>query len=171
MRSGSRLIVFVSLLLTLAPGAFAAKDWTGVASTGAIDGSSLSFFTFNGPALTYLSGSTSLTPVIARYNVTNTFDNNSNPDMPGWTTLELGYSAAGLPANAVSATLFQVEPCTGSQTAICTVDSLAGVVNMCNSCQFPATTFDFAHHLYYIEVILTRPASNLFPTAKTLRLF
>jgi hypothetical protein len=171
MRSGARLLAFVALLLALSQGAFAARDWTSVASTGAIDGSSLGFFTFAGPSLTYLGGSTSLAPVIARYNVTNTFDNNANPDMPGWTAFELGYNAAGLPPNAVSATLFQVDPCTGTQVVICTANSLAGAVNACAVCTFPPTTFDFSRHLYYIQVTLNRPAINLFPTAKTLRIF
>jgi hypothetical protein len=171
MRSARRLLVFGSLFLALSQGAFAIHDWTAVASTGAIDGSSLGFFMFSGPSLTYLTGSTVLTPVIARYNVTNTFDNNANPDMPAWTTFELGYSDTGLPAGSVSATLFQVDPCTGNQVAICTVSSISNVANMCGDCTFNAGTFDFAHHLYYIQVTLTRPAPNLFPTAKTLRLF
>jgi len=172
MKSARRLLVFGSLLLALSQGAFAAHDWTAVASTGAIDNTSLGFFAFSGPTLTYLTGSNVLSPVIARYNVTNTFDNNSNPDMPAWTTLEFGYSApAGLPAGAMSATLFQVEPCSGSQTTICTVNSAAGPANTCGTCTFNSTTFDFAHHLYYVEVILTRPAPNLLPAAKTLRIF
>lgn len=171
MRSGRCLLACVVLSLALSQGAFAAHDWTAVASTGAIDGSSLSFFTFAGPTLTYLGGSTSLAPVIARYNVTNTFDNNANPDMPGWTTIELGYSAAGLAAGAVSATLFQVDPCTGNQVVLCVVNSTANVVNTCNACVFAAGAINFAAHLYYVEVVLNRPATNLFPTAKTLRLF
>jgi hypothetical protein len=170
MKTASRFLVSIALLLALAPAAFAARDWTSVASTGAIDGSSLGFFTFAGPTLTYLAGSTSVAPVIARYNVTNTFDNNPNPDMPGWTTFELGYSAAGLPAGAVSATLFQVDPCTGNQVPLCTVNSLPNVTNVCGTCPIPAP-IDFAHHLYYIQVTLTRPVPNLFPTAKTLRIF
>jgi hypothetical protein len=171
MRAVARPLVFATLLLVLAPAAFAANHWTSVASTGAIDGSSLSFFSFAGPTLTYLPGSTSLLPVIARYNVTNTYDNNANPEMPGWTTFQLGYSAVGLPAGAVSATLFQVDPCTGNQVVICTVNSLSGVSNVCGDCTFLSTTFNFAAHLYYIQVTLTRHASNLFPTAKTLQIF
>lgn len=170
MRAVARPVVFAILLLALAPAAFAGGHWTSVASTGAIDGSSLSYFSFAGPNLTYLAGSTSLTPLIARYNVTNTFDNNSNPDMPGWTTLELTYGAAGLPAAAVTATLFQVDPCTGNQVLICTVSSLAGA-STCGDCTFSSTTFNFASHVYYVEVTEIRHASNLFPTAKTLRIF
>jgi hypothetical protein len=171
MRTAPRLFAFFALFLALTPAAFAFRDWTAVASTGAVDGSSLGFFAFAGPSVTYLAGSPMLAPVIVRYNVTNTFDNNANPDMPGWTTFELGYNAAGLPANAVNAILFQVDPCTGNQLMICVVSSLPGATNTCGQCFFPANQIDFAHHLYYIQVTLTRPAANLFPTAKTLRLF
>jgi len=171
MRSARRLLVFGSLLLAFSQGAFAAHDWTAVPSTGAIDSGSLFIFAFAGPTLTYLGTSGSTAQLIARYNVTNTYDEGTVPDAPGWTTFELGYSAAGLPAGAVSATLFQVDPCTGNQETICVVNSLAGATNACVTCTFSAATFDFAHHLYYVEVILTRPAPNLFPTAKTLRIF
>jgi hypothetical protein len=173
MKTAGRLLVFGSLFLALSQIAFAAHDWTAVASTGAIDNSSLGFFAFAGPTLTYLAGSNSAAPVIARYNVTNTYDEGAIPDMPGRTTLELGYSAIGLPPGAVSATLFQVDPCTGNQVAICTVNSLPNATNICGTCNFGAGVFNFANHLYYIQVTLTRPLPppNLFPTAKTLRLF
>ena len=172
MKTAARLFACAVLTLALAPAAHAAKDWTAVASTGAIDNTSLGFFAFNGPALTYLSGSSSLLPVVARYNVTNTFDNNSNPDKPGWSILELGYDNAGGPAGAVQATLFQVEPCTGVQTVLCVVNSNANTTNSCTPpCQFSSAAIDFSLHLYYIQVRLTRNATNLFPAAKTLRLF
>jgi hypothetical protein len=166
MKSATRLFACVALALTLAPAAFAARDWTAVASTGAIDGTSLGFFAFNGPALTYLAGSLSTAPVIARYNVTNTFDNNPNPDQPGWTTFELGFTN---PAGCtITATLFQVDPCTGNQVVLCTIHATTGT-NICNACGFPPV--DFSLHLYYIQVTLTRPNSTLLPMAKTLRLF
>lgn len=164
------ILSFAILALAIPPAAFAARDWTAVASTGTIDNTSLSFFSFNGPALSYLPGSLSTAPLIARYNVTNTFDNNGNPDQPGWTTLELGYTNPGGGA-AITATLFQVDPCTGAQTPLCTVS--AGVAtNACNVCVFaPPAIIDFSRHLYYVQVTLTRPNNGLFPTAKTLRIF
>ncbi len=162
------ILSFTILALAFAPAAFAARDWTAVASTGAIDGSSLGFFSFSGPTLTYLSGSLSTAPVIARYNVTNTFDNNANPDQPGWTALELGYTNPAGGA-AITATLFQVDPCTGVQIALCTVNA-AVATNTCSICTF-APVIDFSRHLYYVQVTLTRPNNALFPTAKTLRIF
>jgi hypothetical protein len=170
MKTTARLLAVAVFILALAPAAQAAKDWTAVASTGTIDNTSLGFFAFNGPSLTYLSGSSSLQPIIARYNVTNTFDNNSNPDQPGWTTLELGYDNPGA-AGAITATLFQVDPCTGAQTTLCVVSSQAATTNSCSPpCTF-STVIDFSRHLYYIQVRLARTATTLFPVAKTLRLF
>ncbi len=170
MKTAARLFACAVLTLALAPAAHAVKDWTAVASTGTIDNTSLGFFAFNGPTLTYLTGSSSVAPIIARYNVTNTYDNNSNPDRPGWVALELGYDNPG-PAGSVTATLFQVDPCTGAQTTLCIVSSLAATTNSCVSpCNF-STPIDFSLHLYYIQVKLTRNATTLFPVAKTLRLF
>jgi hypothetical protein len=167
MRTATRLLAFTALALTLSPAAFAARDWTAVASTGAVDGTSIPFFAFNGPSLTYLSPNNSLQPVIARYNVTNTFDNNANPDRPGWTTLELGYTN---PAGCtITATLFQVEPCTGNEIVLCTIRA-ANSSNLCSTCSF-TQVIDFNLHLYYVEVILTRNNPTLLPMAKTLRLF
>jgi hypothetical protein len=166
-RFACAILSFAILTLALPPAALAARDWTAVASTGAIDGSSLGFFSFSGPTLTYLSGSLSTAPVIARYNVTNTFDNNANPDQPGWTALELGYTN---PAGAaITATLFQVDPCTGVQVALCTVNA-AVATNTCSICTF-TPVIDFSRHLYYVQVTLTRPNPGLLPVAKTLRIF
>ena len=171
MRSRLSILAFTALLLALSTSAFAVHDWTAVCSTGTVDPTATGFYMFAGPELTYLSTATSTNPIIARYNVTNTFPLNSNPDMPGWTTLELGYSAAGLPAGAITATLIQVEPCTGNQTVLCTVSSTAGVTNTCSDCTFTSTPVNFAAHLYYIQVVLQRASSSLDPIAKTLRLF
>jgi hypothetical protein len=170
MRSRLCILAFTALLLALSPSAFAAHDWTAVASTGTVDPSANGIYIFAGPELTYASTSTSVSPIIARYNVTNTYPLNSNPDMPGWNTLELGYSAAGLPAGAITATLIQVDPCNGNQTTLCTVSSTAGATNVCSDCTF-TPAINFAAHLYYVQVVLTRPSSTLFPIAKTLRIF
>lgn len=164
------ILAFAILALALGPAAFAARDWTAVASIGAVDNTSLGFFSFSGPAVTYLSGSLSTAPVIVRYNVTNTFDNNPNPDQPGWTTLELGYTNPP-GGSTVTATLFQVEPCSGAQTPLCTVNASVAT-NTCSACVFnPPNIIDFSRHLYYVQVTLTRPNTGLFPTAKTLRIF
>ena len=66
-----------------------AKPWTAVGSTGVVDEASLNVFAFGTADIAFKAGAAG-TVVVARYNVTNTFDNNANPNRPGWTTLEMG---------------------------------------------------------------------------------
>jgi hypothetical protein len=143
------LVLLLAVLATTAP-SFAQVNpvWTAVASTGAIDEGSLGNFLFGTTNLGYRNNV--LTPIIARYNVVNIagFVN------PAWTTLELG--AVDATANGqVSATLWEVNPCTGTRVAKCTTTSVdndqAGV---CTTCQFAG--IDFVNFLYYVEVTLSR---------------
>lgn len=76
-----------------------------------------------------------------------------------------------MPWRLITATLFQVDPCTGNQTPLCSVMSTSNVTNTCSDCTFTSTPVNFAAHLYYIQVVLQRTSSTLDPIAKTLRLF
>ena len=67
--------------------------WTAVGSTGAVDEMSLGIFGTSGPNLGFRGGQGA--QIVARYNVTNTYDNNGIPTMPGWKTLELGSTTPG----------------------------------------------------------------------------
>src|SRR2546423_8940370 len=69
----------------VAPG----RPWTALGSTGAVDEASLSVFAFGTSEVGFKPGGTGGV-VVARYNVTNTFDNNPSPNKPGWRTLEMG---------------------------------------------------------------------------------
>lgn len=155
------------------------RPWTAVASTGAVDELSLNDYAFgtsrpsdfgfrvNSPGLR----------LTARYNVTNTFDNNANPNVPNWHTLELG--AVAPLASSVSASLFQIERCTGKiipppgtppNTPLCRVTINNIPAETCRVCQF-AGPVDFTNFLYFVEVEITRPNANLQPRAFTLRVF
>jgi hypothetical protein len=164
MRTAVRLVGFAALALTLSPAAFAVHDWTAVGSTAAIDNPSLGQYGFAGPALTFSAGGSAIT---AHYNVTNTFDEGPNPDQPGWRIFELGYN--NFPGGAITATLFQVDPCTGNQVVLCTINAVSAT-NICTACSF-TPVIDFSLHLYYIEVRMSRTNSTIFPAVKTLRLF
>lgn len=155
------------------------RPWTAVASTGAVDEASLNSYAFG----TMLPTDFGFRPnvaalmVIARYNVTNTFDNNANPNIPNWHTLELG-GVAPL-GSTVTAALFQVERCSGriipppggpANAPLCTAVMANIPAPSCRSCQF-AGPVDFATFLYFVEVRITRPSPNLQPRAFTLRIF
>lgn len=162
------LFRFALALLFLAALPLAAQTgtWTAIPSTGAIDESSLGAYNVSGPNLSHVAGS--LTPIVARYNVTNTYGGGAD-DTPPWTRLELGYfdnSAAG----SVSARLYRVDPCTGTPVLICNVPSVDNSTSTCEACSITAG-FDFSQYLYYVEVVITRTSTGVTPTAKTLRIY
>jgi hypothetical protein len=105
-------------------------------------------------------------PVVARYNVTNT----TGQEIATWSTLELGYLENSNNAQ-VSASLYQVDPCSGLRTLICTVTSVNSAVPICRTtCTFD-NPIDFGNFLYYVEVIVSRTNNMVNPTANTLRIF
>ena len=144
------------------------KPWTAVGSTGVIDEDSLNFFAFSNTDLGFRAGANALN-IVARYNVTNTFDNNANPNRPGWTMLEMGSTTPN--STIIEASLFQIRSCDQQQVLICTARNRSGDTP-CARCTFPNTAVDFTSNLYYVEVTLTRPnAQNPTPRLHTLRLF
>ena len=163
-----RLFGSFVLVLFLAPLSLSAQTgtWTAVASTGAIDEASLAAYATSGTFLQHVAGST--TPVVARYNVTNTFGGGLT-DLPPWNTLELGYfdNAVG---SSVTAVLFQVDPCTGARVSLCSIVSTDATTPICQKCSFTQQV-NFANFLYYVEVTVSRNAVNLTPSARTLRIF
>lgn len=166
MRTVIRLTLAVLFLAAL-PLAAQTGTWTAVASAGAVDDTNVfaQNYAVGTQGLQHQPGF--LTAVIARYNVTNTFGGGAD-DTPNWHTLELGYfdnSNLG----QVTATLFQIEPCTGNQVALCTKTSLDNG-SACVSCTFTAP-IDFSRFLYVVEVVVSRSSANVTPIARTLRIF
>jgi hypothetical protein len=138
--------------------------WTAVASTGVPDESAAGIYAAGGSNLGY-GPAGSVAPIVVRYNVTNTW---SLSDTPPWAILELGYFDNS-PSSAVRAELFQVDPCTGSQTVVCSVVSADNGVSTCQSCQF-APSINFASKLYYVQVTISRSTTAVNPQALTLRI-
>jgi hypothetical protein len=161
-------LVPLVLALLLLPLSLSAQTgtWTAVASTGAIDEASLAAYSTNGTFLQHLGAS--VTNVVARYNVTNTFGGGLT-DVPPWNTLELGYfdNAVG---SSVTAVLFRVDPCTGARVTLCSIVSTDATTATCQKCNFTQQV-NFAAFLYYVEVTVQRNAGNLTPSARTLRIF
>ena len=144
------------------------KPWTAVGSTGVIDEASLTTFAFNGTEIGFRPGATA-TIVVARYNVTNTFDNTPGaPNKPGWTTMEMGSTA---PINTiVEAKLFEVKACTNDPVLLCTARNRSSD-HPCARCTITGTV-DFTDKLYFVEVTLNRTSLNTTPPRMhTLRLF
>lgn len=142
------------------------KPWTAVGSTGVIDEDSLNLFAFANTDLGFRAGATG-TVIVARYNVTNTFDNNANPNQPGWRTLEMGSST---PLNTIiEARLFKIRSCDQQQVLLCTARNRSGDTP-CARCTV-SEVIDFTSNLYYVEVTLSRAnAQTPSPRLHTLRL-
>ena len=160
-----QLLAIATVALLAAPAASFASHWTSVCSDGAIDESTVSNFAFSNASLTFASLKTG--SVFARYNVTNTSVPGDNT--PPYTTLQLG--SLDTSTGSVTATLYEVTPCTGAIVAICTVTSTTQSTADCNTCTFPNTTFNFSANLYYVIVTLSRTSSTPTTQANTLRIY
>ena len=141
--------------------------WTAVGSTGAVDEMSLGIFGTSGPNLGFRGGQGA--QIVARYNVTNTYDNNGIPTMPGWKTLELGSTTPG--NSSVIARLWQVDPCTGQQVQLCqATNNTDNAIPHCVTCTF-AAQIDFALFVYYVEVDIQRANGMAQPSVFSLRVY
>jgi len=143
------------------------RPWTAVGSTGAVDEASLKDYAFGVADIGFRSGATG-SLVVARYNVTNTFDNNANPNKPGWTTLEMGSTTPN--STIIEAKLFQIKACDTAPNLLCTARNRSSD-HPCATCQL-TTTIDFTNSLYFVEVTLNRfNSTTAQPRMFTLRLY
>ena len=137
--------------------------WSAIASTGAIDVKSQNLAETRASVLRFRDGTEGI--MTARYNVTNSSDNPA----PGWTTLELGYHDND-PKVAVTAVLYQVDPCTGASVPIARVESRDQQGNTCRTASIGAP-FDFTNKLYYVLVTVTRVSPDALVSARSLRIY
>jgi hypothetical protein len=143
------------------------RPWTAVGSSGAVDEDSIGRYAFGGAEITFKPGAAG-SVVTARYNVTNTFDNNANANQPGWHTLEMGSDTPN--STIIEARLFQIKACDTTPVLLCTARNRSND-HRCATCTF-TDTIDFANSLYYVEVSLNRfNQPNSQPKMFTLRLF
>ena len=144
--------------------------WTAIGASGTVDESSICCFGFTGPSAGYAAASTSINPLEFRYNVTNTFDNSPlGPNIPGWTTLELGGVAPG--GSSINAILYRVSRCTGQQAIICRTRIAQSTTGVCKTCTFANTAINFTTDLYYVDVQVARVATAEVPLVHNLRIF
>jgi hypothetical protein len=143
------------------------RPWTAVGSSGAVDEDSLRAYAFGSADIGFKPGAPG-SIITARYNVTNTFDNNANPNRPGWRLLEMGSKAPN--STIIEAKLFQIKACDTTPVLLCTARNRSND-HPCSTCDFNAT-IDFTDSLYYVEVTLNRfNSTTANPRMFTLRLF
>jgi hypothetical protein len=154
MRAIGSLFVLAILFAAL-PAAAQGYDWSTVGSVGIapagvghdfVDAS----FTFSGTRAGTLR---------ARYPVTNTYGG-AISKTPAWTTFWISYTDDSS-LGSVTARLYEVDKCSGTQTQICqVVSSDNGSSPACSSCTFGSSTFDFANNTYYVEVAIQRNTNS-----------
>jgi hypothetical protein len=169
MAARTRFFLAALLALTALPVAAQTGTWTTVASTGSMDSNSLGIGAFNGFDFQYNSPGTSTSPIVAYYNVTNTFGGGLT-DTPPWKTLELTYINTSSLAS-VAATLIEVDPCTGATRVLCTAQSTTSSIGTsCVTCDFK-NPLKFQAHVYFVTIRMTRLIPAAFPVARALRIF
>jgi len=167
MKRALIVLAVAGIALAGLPLAAQTGTWTAVASTGVVDESAAGIYAFGSTNLGYNAGG-SVAPIVARYDVTNTFGGGLT-DAPPWTRLELGYFDSST-LSQVRADLFRVDRCTGTQVLLCTVTSVDATAPTCGVCGITAG-FNFANFLYYVQVTVSRTSANVSPQAFTLRIF
>jgi hypothetical protein len=166
MRRLARVTLAAALFVLPYAAQAAPLHWTASGTSAVIEPSTIANAGFANGGLSYLSSSTATSSVQAYWNVSNP----TGSETPAWTTLEVGYSR---PANSnVQIILWEVDPCTGHRTSLCNWVSVAGAKQICTTCTFPASTFNFSTNIYVVEATLTRTTSFLTdPTVFTLRIY
>lgn len=162
------LCAALALILAAFPMAAQTGAWTAIGSSGAVDEASLGTYAVSLNSFGLQAGA--VATVFARYNVTNTYGGGIT-DTPPWTTLEMTYFDTA-PAGTVSATLVQVDRCTGIITTICNLSSVDALAPTCQTCTFPTgTVINFGTSHYVVEVRVSRTVNNVNPVLLGLRIF
>ncbi|HJX26398.1 MAG TPA: hypothetical protein VJ885_00680 [Thermoanaerobaculia bacterium] len=156
-----------ALSLAAVPIAAQTQAWTSVGSAGTIDRASLGLYATNISSLGFQAGPTGT--VVARYNVTNAFGGGYT-DTPPWNIFEMT-AFDNSPSSVVSATLFEVDRCTGTVTVVCGMSSTDAAANTCARCTFAAGTINFATSNYVVEVKVNRTLNTVNPQLIALRIF
>lgn len=144
-------------------------DWSEPGSTGVVgDGTaSLGLYTFTGAYFGITPGN--VATVDARYPVTNTMGSATDVS-PAWTTLQI--SVHDQYANgSVTATLYEVDKCSSTETQVCSVTSEDSDFDVhCNACTFTGP-LDFANNAYYVYVSITNSETAADPRLYSLAIY
>lgn len=163
----SRILLAVVAVLVaaapVAPAVAASPPWTAAGTTVVIDETSVPMSALTPPFFAFAPAAGN--GVITGYlNVTDT----TATALPGWNYLELS-AFDNSPQSQVSATLFQLDKCTGAVTAICQAVSTDAAVTKCSRCALNAQ-LDFTLYDYYVTVNIYRSSTALAPKFYAVRL-
>lgn len=167
MKRATLCCAICALFLAAVPLAAQTQAWTSVGSDGTIDRASLGLYATSTAALGFQPAPTG--SVVARYNVTNAFGGGFT-DTPPWNIFEMTYFDNS-PSSLVSATLFEVDRCTGAITVVCSMNSVDAAGNTCTRCTFATGAINFATSHYVVEVKVSRSLNTVNPQLIALRIF
>lgn len=158
------LLAVLAVLIAAAPALAASPPWTAAGTTVVIDETSVPMSALTPPYFGFSAAAGN--GVITGYlNVTDI----TGTGLPPWDVLELS-SFDNSPQSQVSATLFQLDKCTGAVTALCQAVSTDSTITKCSRCGFN-TPMDFNLYDYYITVNIYRSSTALVPKFYGVRLY
>lgn len=155
--------VLIGLLLSV-PTFALTPPWTAAGTTAVIDESSVSLYALTPPYIGFAPAA-GIGVISAYFNVTDT----TATAAPSWDLLEISYFDNN-PQSQVSATLFRLDRCNGTVTAICTATSVDSATTTCARCNI-GSPFDFMLYDYYVTVSIYRSSTALAPKLYGVRLF
>ncbi|MES1239976.1 MAG: hypothetical protein ABUT39_00005 [Acidobacteriota bacterium] len=158
-----RILFLLFAVLCAMPSMAQTIPWTAAGTTAVIDESSVPLYALTPPYIGFNGSGVGV--ITAYFNVTDT----SGTGLPGWSTLRISYFDNAAPSQ-VSAALWQVDKCDGTQVQLCFVAGFDSATNTCHSCSF-TQIIDFNRYEYYIQAQLYRATTALQPKLFALRLF
>lgn len=154
----------VLALFLVAPVLAASPPWTAAGTTAVIDENSVSLYALTPPYLGFNANGVGI--ITAYFNVTDT--SGAGTGLTTWNTLQISYFDNAVPSQ-VWATLYQLDKCDGTVTALCTVISSDNAANVCKECSF-SNQIDFNRYDYYVMANLYRATNMLQPKLFGLRI-
>jgi len=163
-------MVLVLVVCALPAAAQNSWDWSMPGSSGVVgDGTaSLGLYVFN--SAYFAVAPASVATVDARYPVTNTVGSATDIS-PAWTTLQLAVHDQYTTGGSVTATLYEVDICSSTETQLCSVTSSETDQDVhCDSCTFTGP-LDFANNAYYVLATVTKSSTDVDPRLYALAIY
>lgn len=137
-------------------------DWSMPASAGVVDAGTASIGVYDFIEASFGVRSDSVATVEARYPVTNTMGSATDIS-PAWTTMQIAVTDQWTTGGSVTATLYEVDKCTGTETQLCSITSSETDQDVhCQTCTFTGG-LDFANNAYYVHASVAKTTSGIDP--------
>jgi hypothetical protein len=164
----------IGLILVLGvcalPAAAQNWDWSEPGSTGVVGDGTASggLYIFSGAY--FAVAPSAIATVEARYPVTNTVGSATDIS-PAWTTLKMAVHDQDAVGGSVTATLYEVDICTSTETQLCSITSSETDQDVhCDACTFTGP-LDFANNSYYVLVTIAKTAVGTDPRLYELAIY